>query len=103
VEFLQLLAPTSLPPGKYPATELFSSQPNLQLSTELDRRLFTASLAELNPTANPQLTQQSQSQSYLTTGGLSSIISPWRQVPLYSQEEIFSTDPLRAQSLCNII
>jgi hypothetical protein len=47
VEIIQLHALTSLLSGEYPANEL--------LSTQLQRHLFSASLAELDLTANPQL------------------------------------------------
>jgi hypothetical protein len=56
MEILQLPA-LMLLSGEYPATELFSSQPDLQLPTELDHHLFSASLAELNCIVNTRLTQ----------------------------------------------
>jgi hypothetical protein len=44
------------------------------------------------------------SQSYFTTGSLSPNSLPWRQAPWGSQLEFFfSTEPLRSQSLCNIL
>jgi hypothetical protein len=39
-----------------------SSQPDFQLSTKLDHHLFSASLAELNSIANPQLTHSLTNQ-----------------------------------------
>jgi hypothetical protein len=50
VEILQLPAHTSSLSSEYPATELFSSQPDFHLSPKLDRHLFSASLAGLNST-----------------------------------------------------
>jgi hypothetical protein len=50
MEILQLPALKSSLSSEYPATELF------QLSTQLQRDLLSASLAELNLTADPQLT-----------------------------------------------
>jgi hypothetical protein len=103
VEFLQLPTLTSLLSGEYPATELFSWPPDFQLSTEQDRHLFSATLPELNSSANPQLTQ-SQSQNYFTTGGLPPTNLSWRQAPWDTRPVIFfPTEHLRLQSLCNIL
>jgi hypothetical protein len=44
-----------------------------------------------------------QSQSYFTTGGLPLISLSWRQAPCGPRPEIFSTEPLRSWSLCNIV
>jgi hypothetical protein len=48
MEILQIPALTSLLSGEYYDTELFSSQPDFQLSTELGRHIFSAFSAELN-------------------------------------------------------
>jgi hypothetical protein len=54
------------------------------------------------PQLNPQL-NCSQSQSYVTTGGLPPVSLSWRQAPWDSRPSVFSTEPLRSQSLCNIL
>jgi hypothetical protein len=47
---------------------------------------------------------RNQDQSYFTTGSLPPISSSWRQVPRDPRQAIiFTTEPLRSYSLCNIL
>jgi hypothetical protein len=70
-----------------------------QLNTQLLNSLTTESL---NSLAN-EISNQSQSQSYFTTGGLPPVSSSWRQAPWDLRPLIFSTEHLWSWSLCNVL
>jgi hypothetical protein len=79
----------------------------------LSYQLFTATAQQLNPIGSlthsltnqkPTRSQsQNQCRSYFTTGGLPPINLSWRQGPWDTWRFSFSTEPLRTQSLRNIL
>jgi hypothetical protein len=94
VEILQLLAPTSLLAGEYPATELSHSPTNyftsLHFTSLHSTPLHSTPLHSTQVNCRQHLTTQKVSQIYVTIDGQSASLS-WCQAPISGLDQTFIT------------